>query len=293
MAMRSLLFVPGDSDRKMEKASSVAADVLLLDLEDAVSQERLPLARGMIRDFLTSRPSKADMFVRINPLDTPLALDDLAAIMAGAPDGILLPKARTGQDVVMLGHYLDALEASEGIERGHTRILLVAETAEMLLNYASFVNTGARLCGMTPGPEDLAAAVGASTNRDPAGNFLPIHEINRALCLATAAAAGIAPIDRLYTNFRDLDGLAVACAAGRREGFVGMIAIHPDQVPVMNQAFTPTADEIAHARRVVEAFDSVGGSGVVGLDGQMLDMPHLKQARRVLDMAGPEIENGR
>jgi citrate lyase subunit beta/citryl-CoA lyase len=187
--------------------------------------------------------------------------------------------------VALLGHYLDALEAREGIARGRTQILSVAETAEMLLAYPSFVNTGSRLCGMTPGPEDLAAAVGASTNRDLAGNYLPIHEINRALCLATAAAAGIAPIDRLYTDFRDLDGLAAACAAGRREGFVGMIAIHPDQVPVMNRAFTPTADEIAHARRVIEAFDAVGGSGVVGLDGRMLDMPHLKQARRVLDMA--------
>ncbi|MGE0666259.1 MAG: CoA ester lyase [Sphingomonadales bacterium] len=286
MAMRSLLFVPGDSDRKMEKASSVAADVLILDLEDAVSQERLPVARGMIRDYLKSRPSKARLFVRINPLDTPFALDDLAAIMQGAPDGIFLPKARTGQDVILLGSYLDALEAREGIERGRTQILSVAETAEMLLNYPSFVNTGPRLCGMTPGPEDLAAAVGASTNRDPAGNYLPIHEINRALCLATAASAGIAPIDRLYTDFRDLDGLATACGAGRREGFVGMIAIHPDQVPVMNQAFTPTGAEISHARRVIEAFDSVGGSGVVGLDGKMLDMPHLKQARRVLEMAG-------
>lgn len=286
MAMRSLLFVPGDSDRKMDKATGVAADVLLLDLEDAVSQERLPLARGMIRDFLKARPSKAGLFVRINPLDTSFALDDLAAVMQGAPDGIFLPKARTGQDVMLLGSYLDALEAREGIARGRTKILVVAETAEILLNYASFVNTGPRLCGMTPGPEDLAAAVGASTNRDPAGNYLPIHEINRALCLATAASAGIAPIERLYTNFRDLDGLAAACAAGRREGFTGMIAIHPDQVAVINQAFTPTADEIAHARRVVAAFDSVGGSGVVGLDGQMLDMPHLKQARRVLDMAG-------
>jgi len=286
MAMRSLLFVPGDSDRKMEKATGLAADVLLLDLEDAVSQERLPLARGMIRDFLKARPSKAGLFVRINPLDTPFALDDLAAVMQGAPDGIMLPKARTGQDVVLLGSYLDALEAREGIERGRTKILVVAETAEILLNYASFVNTGPRLCGMTPGPEDLAAAVGASTNRDPAGNYLPIHEINRALCLATAASAGVAPIERLYTNFRDLDGLAAACAAGRREGFTGMIAIHPDQVAVINQAFTPTAEEIGHARRVVAAFDSVGGSGVVALDGQMLDMPHLKQARRVLDMTG-------
>ncbi len=286
MAMRSLLFVPGDSDRKMEKACAVAADVLLLDLEDAVSQERLPLARGMIRDFLKARPSKARLFVRINPLDTALALDDLAAVMAGAPDGIFLPKARTGRDVVLLGNYLDALEAREGIDRGRTQILVVAETAEILLNYASFVSTGPRLCGMTHCPEDLAAAVGASTNRDLSGHYLPIHEINRALCLATAASAGIAPIERLYTNFRDLDGLALACAAGRREGFVGMIAIHPGQVPIINQAFTPTADEIAHARRVVDAFDAVGGSGVVGLDGQMLDMPHLKQARRVLDMAG-------
>ena len=286
MALRSLLFVPGDSDRKMEKASAIPADALILDLEDAVSQERLPVARGMVRDYLRARPTKAKLFVRINPLDTPLALADLAAIMAGAPDGIFLPKARSGQDVILLGHYLDALEASEGIERGSTQILSVAETAEMLLNWNSFVNTGLRLCGITPGPEDLAAAVGASTNRDLAGNYLPIHEMNRAFCLATAAAAGVAAIDRLYTNFRDLDGLAIACAAGRREGFVGMIAIHPDQVPVMNQAFTPTADEIGHARRVVAAFDAVGGSGVVGLDGQMLDMPHLKQARRVLDMAG-------
>lgn len=290
MTLRSMLFVPGDSERKLAKASAGPADALILDLEDAVAKERLPLARGMVAEFLKAsrgRVRPRQLWVRINPLSTPDALPDLAAIVGGAPDGIVLPKTDSGADATLLGHYLTALETREGIEPGAIRILAVAtETPAAMFTLGSFAGSTPRLYGLTWGAEDLPAAVGASTNLDDTGQLDFTYRLARSLCLLGASAAGVEPVDTVYTDFRDSAGLLRNAQAARRAGFTGKIAIHPDQVEIINQAFTPSADEIAYAKRVIEAF--AAGVGTVSLDGRMLDMPHLKQARRVLAMAKVE-----
>ena len=292
MASRAWLFVPGDSERKLAKAEAIGSDVLILDLEDAVAAERRPAARQMVREYLASRPAdsakrSSRLWVRINPLSTPDALPDLAGVMPGAPDGIVVPKTDSGAQVATLSHYLDALEAREGIRAGRTRIVPVAtETAAAMFNLGSYAGVTARLAGLTWGAEDLPAALGASTNRGPDGELAFVYQLARALCLAGAVAAGVQPVDTVYPDFRDSAGLEKNCARARVDGFTGKIAIHPDQVPVIQKAFSPTEAEIAHARRVIAAFKEKPGAGTVGLDGQMLDMPHLKQAERVLQMAG-------
>jgi len=292
MASRAWLFVPGDSERKLAKAEGVGSDVLILDLEDAVAAERRPAARQMVREYLASRAAdsgkrSSQLWVRINPLSTADALPDLAGVMPGAPDGIVVPKTDSGAQVATLSHYLDALEAREGIRAGRTRIVPVAtETAAAVFNLGSYAGVSARLAGLTWGAEDLPAALGASTNRGPDGELAFVYQLARALCLAGAVAARVQPVDTVYPDFRDSTGLEKNCARARVDGFTGKIAIHPDQVPVIQKAFSPTEAEIAHARRVIAAFKEKPGAGTVGLDGQMLDMPHLKQAERVLQMAG-------
>lgn len=281
--MRSFLFVPGDSERKLAKGAASGADALVLDLEDSVPAARLEIARAMVRDYLqTNRDrSRTRLWVRINPLSTEKALPDLAAIVAGAPDGILLPKVTGGADLGLLENYLTILEVREGVERGSIRIMAVAtETAPAMFNLGGFGGVTPRLWGMTWGAEDLSAAVGASTNRDETGDLEFTYRLARSLCLLGAVTAGVEPIDTVFTNFKDTEGLIRESQAARRAGFTGKIAIHPDQVEPINRSFTPTAEDIEYARRVVEAFAS--GAGTVGLDGKMLDMPHLKQARRVL-----------
>ncbi len=288
MSIRSFLFVPGDSERKMAKAGAGPADALILDLEDSVAQDRLPVARGMVLDYLKAHPdrSRQQLWVRCNPLETPLALPDLAAVVAGAPDGIVLPKTYSSAEAVRLDHYLSALEAREGLPVGSIRILVVAtETARSLFTLESFIGCTPRLYGLTWGAEDLSAALGATTNRKPDGTYEGPYLLARTLCLAAARAAGAEPVDTLYPNFRDPAALEAEALQGRRTGFTGKIAIHPDQVEVINRAFTPSEEEVAYARRVIAAFDELGGAGTVGLDGKMLDMPHLKQARQVLAMA--------
>ncbi len=288
MMLRSMLFVPGDSEKKLAKAAGGAADALVLDLEDSVTKERLPIARPMVRDFLAAHVNRSaqQLWVRINPLDSTYALDDLAAVMAGGLDGILLPKTDSGDAVVLLDHYLSALEARDGIERGRTRIIVVAtETARSIFNLGTYASRSPRLAGLTWGAEDLSAALGASTNREAEGSLAPIYELARSLCLAGAVAAGVQPIDTVYPDFRNSDGLLAESRRARQAGFTGKIAIHPDQVPIIDAAFTPSPEEIDYARRVVHAFEANPGVGTVGLDGKMLDMPHLKQARRILEMA--------
>ena len=288
MILRSMLFVPGDSERKLARGASSPADALILDLEDSVAPARTALARGMVRDYLRSRPDRAaqQLWVRINPLSTDKALPDLAAVVAGAPDGILLPKPDSGADIVLLDNYLSALEAREGLELGRIRVIPVAtETPRALFNLGSYAGSSQRLIGMTWGAEDLSAALGASTNKAPSGHYAFTYELARSLCLAGAVAADVQPIDTLYVDFRDPAGLLEDCRLSRQLGFTGRIAIHPNQVETINVAYSPDADEIAHARRVVEAFAASPGTGVVGLDGKMLDMPHLKQATRLLAMA--------
>jgi citrate lyase subunit beta/citryl-CoA lyase len=283
-----MLFVPGDSERKMEKGLSSAADALILDLEDAVAADRLPIARGLVAEFLTAHGdrSRQQLWVRINPISGPLALADLAGIIGGAPDGVMLPKPDSGADLTTLDHYLSALETATGLAVGQTRIVPVAsETGKAMFAMGSYAGATPRLSLLTWGAEDIAAAVGASANRDESGRYDPLYELARTLCLAAAAAAGAAAIDTVFTAFRDPSGLADECRRVRRAGFQGKLAIHPDQVPVINEAFAPSDAEIAFARRVVDAFAANPALGVVNIDGKMIDMPHLKQARKVLGMA--------
>ncbi|MFZ1889828.1 MAG: CoA ester lyase [Candidatus Binataceae bacterium] len=291
MSLRSMLFVPGDSERKLGKVAGGPADALILDLEDSVAKDRLPLARGIVGEYLKTSRGNAraqQLWVRINPLSTADALPDLAAIVGGAPDGIVVPKTNSGADATLLGHYLTALETREGVAPGSVRILVVAtETPAAMFTLGSFAGSTPRLFGMTWGAEDLPAAVGASTNLDDSGKLDFTYQLARSLCLLAATAAGVEPLDTVYTDFRDGAGLMKNAQAARRAGFTGKIAIHPDQVEIINQAFTPSADDIAHAKRVIAAFASGSGAGTVALDGKMLDMPHLKQAHRVLAISKP------
>ncbi len=286
--IRSFLFVPADSERKYQKAAGTKADALILDLEDSVAQENLPKAREMARDYLASHRNdraRQQLWVRCNPLETPLALPDLAAIMAGAPDGIILPKTYSAAEAIQCDHFLSALEAREGLEIGSTRILVVAtETARSVFTMESFIGASPRIYGMTWGAEDLSAALRATTNRAPNGLYEDVYRLVRSLCLAACHAGEMEPVDVVYPDFRDLDGMKAEAIQARKTGFTGKIAIHPDQVDVINEAFTPTPEEIEYARRVIAAFGDLG-SGTVGLDGKMLDMPHLKQARHVLAIA--------
>ncbi|MFE1600789.1 HpcH/HpaI aldolase/citrate lyase family protein [Methylobacterium sp. ID0610] len=288
--MRSLLFVPGDSPRKLDKALDSGADALILDLEDSVAMDAKAAARAASADFLArsrGRPGCPRLFVRINALDTGLADDDLAAVMPGGPDGIVLPKAHGGPDVAGLGARLAVQEARAGLADGATRILPIAtETARAVFALGTLAGSSPRLAGVTWGAEDLSADLGAETNRDAAGDWSGPFRLARNLALLAAAAAEVDAIDTINAAFRDLDGLARECHAARRDGFVGKMAIHPAQVPVINAAFTPSAAEIARARAVVAAFAAAPGTGVVGVEGQMLDRPHLRRAERLLARLG-------
>ncbi len=285
--LRSMLFVPGDSEKKLSKGDESPADALILDLEDAVAPSRTQIARGMVLDYLRSRTdrSKQQLWVRINPLSTPAALLDLV-IVGGAPDGIVLPKVNSAQDVIQLSHYLEALEVREGVAQGAIRIVPVAtETAPAMFNLGSYANCSPRLAGLTWGAEDIAAALGASTNRRENGEYDHVFQLARALCLTGAAAAGVQAIDTMYGDYKNPAGLEADSKYARRSGFTGKIAIHPAQVDVINAAFSPSEDEIAWSKRVVDVFTQNPGLGTVGLDGKMLDMPHLKQAQSVLALA--------
>jgi citrate lyase subunit beta/citryl-CoA lyase len=263
----------------MEKALGSGADALILDLEDAVAPVAKPDARRAVHDFLAAH-AEANLWVRINPLDGDEAERDLEAVLSGRPNGIVLPKADGGASVAELARRLT--------ERGNAtaQILAIAtETPAAIFGLGSY-GGARRLAGLTWGAEDLPAAIGASTSREDDGSFTAPYEIARALCLFGAAAAGVAPIETVYPAFRDLDGLAAYAARARRDGFTGMMAIHPAQVPVINAAFTPSEAEILHARAVVAAFEASPGAGALSLDGRMIDRPHLVQAQRILAAAG-------
>ena len=277
---RSFLFVPADSERKMDKAAGVGADAIILDLEDAVAADARPAARKLAAGYLQDRD---DVWVRVNPVDTDDSVADLNAVMSGAPVGIILPKARSAADAVKLAERIDKLEVQHGIEPGSTRIMAICtERPEALFTLNSYIGATSRLYGLSWGAEDLAAAVGANANRDDAGNWLPQFEMARSMCLFAAAAAEVAAIDTVYTDFRDLDGLLGYASTARRDGFGGMLAIHPAQVEVINAAFEPTEAELKQAERVIRAFDENPGAGTVSLDGKMVDRPHLIQAQRLL-----------
>ena len=281
---RSLLFVPGDSERKLAKAEATGADAVVLDLEDAVEASRLPQAREMVRQYLEARSGRRQaIWVRINPLTSGLALDDLAAIVRGAPDGILLPKVAGPSAIEALAGYLDALEARDGVARGSVGIIPVAtEVPDALFTLGNYKNSSPRLQGLTWGAEDLSAALGAATNRQEDGEYEFTYKLARSLCLLGAHAAGVRAIDTICGNFRDDAGLRKEAALARKAGFSGKIAIHPDQVAVINEIFTPAPEAVEKARAIVAAFAAAPDAGVASLDGKMIDRPHLAWAQRLL-----------
>jgi citrate lyase subunit beta/citryl-CoA lyase len=286
--IRSFLFVPGDSERKLEKATNVGADALIVDLEDSVTAQSRPRARELASGFATGR---SGIWIRINPVDSSDALADLEAVMPAAPDGIVVPKPRSADDVLRVAVKLDELEDRHGLGAGRTKILpLCTERPRALFALDSYVGSTPRLAGLTWGAEDLGAALGARANRDESGNWLPPYELARSLCLVAAAAAEVPAFDTVYTDFRDGDGLARYASNAARDGFAGMLAIHPAQVEVINEAFSPRAEDIRRAERIVALFDQNPGAGALALDGEMIDRPHLIQARRILALV-KEVTN--
>jgi citrate lyase subunit beta / citryl-CoA lyase len=288
MSLRSLLFVPGDSDRKLARGLEAGADALILDLEDAIDPGHRSAARGRIREFLLAHPQRerTELWVRINPLASADALADLAAIIAARPDGIVQPKTHSADEVIRLGHYLDAFEAQHLLEAGRTRLLPVAtETPEALFAMGGFARCGPRLLGLTWGAEDLSSAVGASGNKEADGRWTQPYQLARSLCLFGANAAGVPAFDTVYVELRNSAGLRAACVEASRDGFVGKLAIHPDQVAIINECFLPSSAELAHAARVVALFEANPGVAALSLEGKMLDIPHLRQAQRILARA--------
>jgi len=289
--MRSLLFVPADSERKLDRSRQSGADALILDLEDSVVPANRASARQQARAFLALSGSAGfRRYVRINPLASGVALDDLVAVVPERPDGVLLPKCLP-EDVRTLDHYLSALEAASGLPAGAVRIIAIAtETPAAMLALASHAHGGyggssPRLEGITWGAEDLSAAIGGQNRRED-GIYDDVYRMARSLCLLVAAAAGAAPIDTIYTDFRDEEGLAAECAAARRTGFTAKMAIHPAQIPVINKAFSVTEEERSWAHKVMAAFAENPDAGTLALDGKMVDRPHLALARRLLGL-GP------
>ncbi len=283
--LRSMLFVPGDSEKKLAKGAGIGADALILDLEDAVAAVRRPIAREMICEYLKSADrARCELWVRMNPLDGPDALRDIAAVARARPDGIALPKCNGPEDVLQVAHWLDVLEVEHGIAPGSIAICAIAtETAAAPFALGRYKGAP-RLRILTWGAEDLAAALGASSNKDAAGNYTAPYVLARSLCLFGAQAAGVQGLDTVLPDFRNPARLREECNEARRDGFLGKIAIHPDQVAVINECFTPSPEEIAHARAVIDAFAANPDAGTLSLDGKMIDMPHLKQAERLMSI---------
>jgi citrate lyase subunit beta / citryl-CoA lyase len=283
MILRSLLFVPADSERKLAKSKTSPADGLILDLEDAVAPQNRVKARELTREFLKEK-HRQEIWVRINPVGSDDCFADLKAVVECAPAGLIVPKPDGPHALLTLDAHLITLETQAGLAQRSIKLLPVAtETPTAVLSLQDYRNPPPRLAALSWGAEDLSAAIGAVTNRDEKGEFLFIHKVVRALVLIAAKAAGVAAIETLHADFRDAKGLEYAARLAQREGFSGMLAIHPDQVEPINAAFTPSAADVAHAKKVVAAF--AAGAGVASLDGKMLDQPHLKQAQHTLELA--------
>lgn len=286
--MRSLLFVPGDSEKKLEKGFSSGADVVIVDLEDSVAPSNKEAARRIASDFLaagagTRRPL---VYIRVNDLSTDLTDEDLAVLTGVHPDGIMLPKSTSGADVQRLSAILRVHEANHGLPDGGISIIAIAtETAASLFSGATYAGTSARLAGLTWGAEDLSAAIGARSARDADGRYTDVFRLARTVTLLAASSAEVSAIDTIYPDFRDLAGLEAECAEAERDGFTAKMAIHPAQVPVINAAFTPSGEAIEHSAAVVAAFEAAGNPGVVGIGGKMYDRPHLRLAERLLARA--------
>lgn len=285
--MRSFLFVPADSDRKLAKAAEAGADALILDLEDSVAPSMKEAARAKARDYLKSASaSGAKICVRMNALDTNFWREDLEAVVPHRPHAILVPKTLSGQCVRKVADALTDIETEAGLRTGAIKLFCVAtETAASLFSLGTYAGSSPRLFALTWGAEDLAAALGARTNRDEAGAYAEPYRLARTLTLLGAVAAGVIPLDGVYKDFRDEAGLEREAREAARDGFIAKMAIHPAQVPIINRVFTPTEEDIAHARAVVDVFRRAGNVGVVALDGVMLDIPHLKQAQALIARA--------
>ena len=290
--MRSWLFAPGDSEKKMTKAIASEADIALLDLEDSVTPANKPSARQMVADTLKACDDASRVWVRINPLDTHDAILDLTAVVPGRPGGVLLPKVEGAAHLTQAHHYLTALEVAHGVAVGSTRIAaIITETPGAMFaagQYAEDYPGRERLVGLSWGAEDLSSALGAREQRGPDGEYAHVYEMARSLCLLASVNAGVMPLETVQPEFRDLEALEQRAKRCRAAGFRGMLAIHPAQIGPINAAFTPSAEEIAHARAVVRAFADNPGAGTIAIDGAMLDRPHLTLAQRLLAEAGVE-----
>src|SRR5580692_5361377 len=289
--MRSLLFVPADSTKKLDKAMTSGADALIVDLEDSIALDGKARARDSAAAFLRGAMASAArpyLMVRVNGLQTGLTDADLDAIAAAKPDAIMLPKAEGGASVIHADAKLAVREAQSGLPDGHIKILPIAtETAAALFVAGTFAGASARLLGLTWGAEDLSAELGAQTNRNAQGLWLDPYRLARSLCLAGAAAASVPAIDTVYVDFRNSEGFRRECEDACRDGFTGKMAIHPAQVPIINEVFTPSASAISHAQSIVDAFAQNPGAGVVGIGGVMYDRPHLARAQRLLAQGTP------
>jgi citrate lyase subunit beta/citryl-CoA lyase len=287
--MRSALFVPGDDEKKLAKALGAGADALIVDLEDSVASSAKERARKIAAEFFANAAAQAGrprLYLRVNPLESELTDADLDAVMPVAPDGIILPKSLGGASVQQLGVKLAVREAMFGLADGATQIIAIAtESARAMFGMESYGRCSARLAGLAWGGEDLSADIGAESNRTLEGAYSGPYALARNLTLLAAVAAGVTPIDAVFTNFRDLEGLRGEATAARRDGFTAKMAIHPAQIPVINEVFTPTPEAIARARAVIAAFDAAPGAGVVAVDGEMLDRPHRLRAERLLTRA--------
>jgi citrate lyase subunit beta/citryl-CoA lyase len=287
--MRSFLFVPADSERKLAKGPSSGPDGLILDLEDSVATDRKTIARDMALAYLRSanRAAGPRLYVRVNALDTGLTLGDLAVVMQGKPDGIVFPKCVGQHDLDLLATWLDAFEAREGIAAGTTRILTIAtESAAAVLALSAAPARHARLMGHSWGGEDLMADLGALAKGPAPGVYDDTFKLARTVNLMASVAAGVTAYDTVYPDIKNVDGLRAEASDARRMGYGGKIAIHPDQVAIIHEVFTPSAQEVDWAKKVIATFESNPGSGVLTLDGKMLDKPHLVLARRLMSRVG-------
>jgi citrate lyase subunit beta/citryl-CoA lyase len=286
--MRSLLFVPGDSEKKLEKGFGAGADVVIVDLEDSVAPQNKATAREIAARFIAGnrQQTSSAIYIRVNDLSSGLTDDDLAALVSAKPDGIMLPKSNSGQDVQQLSAKLRVHEAENGLPDGGIKILpIITETAAGVLAAATYAGASARLAGLTWGAEDLSAAIGARAARDENGRYTDVFRFARTMTILAAGAAEVAAIDTVFPGFRDMAAFEAECVEAERDGFTGKMAIHPAQVPVINAAFTPSAEAVERSQAIVAAFEAAGNPGVVGIDGKMYDRPHLRLAERLLARA--------
>ena len=281
---RSALFIPGGNEKMLNKASSIDADLIIFDLEDSVLEAEKPNARRLVQQVLQDEAlAQRSLAVRINAMDTPHLQEDLAVVMAGQPDIILLPKLENGEQLLQLSALLDSLEAKNNIPANSTKVIAITgETPTGVLGFDSIDNPCDRLVGLSWGPEDLATELGATANRDTEGKFLPPFELLRTLCLLKAKELGVQAIDTVFTGIGNSEGLVAECIAAHSIGYTGKLAIHPSQIELINQAFSPTEEELIRAKKIVDLFAANPNAGALQLDNKMVDIPHLKQAQRLL-----------